>query len=78
MLVALGWSDHIDHERAAVWVATCRKGRKARLLTSAIPELGFVRVSVQRTAGRVSVAEASETLKGMLETLAGRMARCAT
>ncbi len=42
------------------------------LLTSAIPELGFVRVSVQRTGGRLSVAEASQTLAGMIETLGER------
>jgi predicted nucleic acid-binding protein len=41
-------------------------------MTSAIPELGFVRVSVQRTGGRVTVAEAAETLAGMVATLGAR------
>jgi predicted nucleic acid-binding protein len=39
------------------------------LFTSAIPQLGFVRVSVQRTSGRVSPTVAGETLSGMLGTL---------
>jgi predicted nucleic acid-binding protein len=39
------------------------------LFTSAIPQLGFVRVSVQRTSGRVSPTEAGEVLSGMLGTL---------
>ena len=62
VLVAWGWSDHVDHERTAAWIAAARRQRATKLMTSAIPELGFVRVSVQRTGGRVTVAEATETL----------------
>ena len=69
VLVAWGWSDHVDHERTAAWIAGARKRRSDTLLTSAIPQLGFVRVSVQRTSGRITVAEASETLNGMLDAL---------
>lgn len=43
-------------------------------MTSAIPELGFVRVSVQRPGGRVTVAEATETLAGMVAALGDRHA----
>jgi len=69
ILIAWGWADHVDHERTAKWIATLREQKAAKLLTSAIPELGFVRVSVQRTAGRLTVAEASQVLKGMLDRL---------
>ncbi len=72
VLVAWGWSDHVEHERAVRWIAAARKQRSSRLLTSAIPELGFVRVSVQRAGGRVSVHEAGRTLAGMLRALGGR------
>jgi predicted nucleic acid-binding protein len=41
-------------------------------MTSAISELGFVRVSVQRTGGHVTVAEATETLAGMVSALGTR------
>jgi predicted nucleic acid-binding protein len=41
-------------------------------MTSAIPELGFVRVSVHRMGGRVTVAEATETLAGMVAALGVR------
>ena len=41
-------------------------------MTSPIPELGFIRVSVQRTQGHVTVMEASETLAGMVESLGSR------
>jgi predicted nucleic acid-binding protein len=68
-LVAWGWADHADHDRAAAWVATTRKRRGVTLLTSAIPQLGFVRVSVQRSGGRIEVSEAAETLSGMLAAL---------
>ena len=72
VLVAWGWSDHVEHERTVTWIAAARKHRAMVLLTSAIPEIGFVRISVQRTGGRVTVKEASKTLKGMLTALGAR------
>lgn len=72
VLVAWGWSDHVDHERTAAWIAAARRQRATKLMTSAIPELGFVRVSVQRTGGRVTVAEAAETLAAMVAALGAR------
>jgi toxin-antitoxin system PIN domain toxin len=68
-LVAWGWSDHTEHERAAAWIGAARKRRGVKLCTSAIPELGFVRVSMQRSGGRITVREAAETLAGMLSSL---------
>ncbi len=70
VLVAWGWSDHTDHRRVVSWIASV--GSKDRLLTSAIPQLGFVRVSVQRTDGLITVIEAGEVLGGMLSTLGNR------
>ena len=49
VLVAWGWADHVEHRRAAKWIGAMKAARGVRLLTSAIPELGFVRISVQRT-----------------------------
>ena|SRR5688572_15504302 len=72
VLVAWGWSDHIDHERTARWIASARMRKSTMFLTSALPELGFVLVSVQRTGGGVTVNEASETLAGMLRSLGPR------
>lgn len=72
VLVAWGWSDHVEHERTVTWIAAARKQKATMLLTSAIPELGFVRISVQRTAGRVTVKEASKTLAGMVTSLGAR------
>lgn len=71
VLLAWGWADHTEHRRAALWIASIKRKRTGRLLTSAIPELGFVRVSVQRSAGRLSVEDASRTLAGMLQALGG-------
>jgi predicted nucleic acid-binding protein len=73
-LLAWGWADHVDHERTAAWVGAARKRRATKLMTCAISELGFVRVSVQRTVGLVTVAEAAETLAGMVATLGTRHA----
>lgn len=69
VLVAWGWSDHTDHHRAAAWIGKMIAKRGVTLATSAIPELSFIRVSVQRTAGLISVGEAADTLSGMLGTL---------
>lgn len=72
VLVAWGWSDHVDHERTAAWIGAARAQKATKLMTSAIPELGFVRVSVQRAGRHVTVAEATETLAGMVATLGAR------
>lgn len=68
VLVAWGWADHSEHRRAAAWIGAMIK-LDVILLTSAIPELGFVRVSVQRSGGRLAVSEAARTLAGMLGSL---------
>ena len=72
VLVAWGWADHSDHRRAAAWLGEMKAARGVKLVTSAIPELGFIRVSVQRTGGRLPVAEAARVLSGMLESLGKR------
>lgn len=69
MLLAWGWSDHVEHRRASSWIAAMKRRPRVKLLTSSIPELGFVRVSVQRTAGRLSVSAAAAALAGMLGSL---------
>lgn len=69
VLLAWGWEDHADHRRAASWIGGIKRNRGVHLLTTAIPELGFVRVSVQRAAGSLAVEEAVATLAGMLRSL---------
>ena len=60
--------DHADHDSTVRWIAGRKKARGAKLFTSPIPEIGFVRVSAQRSGGRISVAEAAEVLRGMLDS----------
>jgi len=72
VLVAWGWSDHAEHLRTVLWIASTKKQRGVQLLTSAIPQLGFVRISVQRAVGQVTVAEATQTLSGMISALGPR------
>jgi len=69
LLVAWGWADHADHNRVSAWIGQMRATRSTKLLTSPIPELGFVRISVQRTGARISPGEAGRTLAGMLASL---------
>ncbi len=72
VLVAWGWEDHLDHSRVAKWIRSQQGDPGSTLLTSAIPQLGFVRVSVLRSKGQVSVEEAAATLDGMLKALGDR------
>ena len=72
VLVAWGWSDHLEHERTVNWIATLKTQKDTLIYTSAIPQLGFVRVSIQRTGGHLTVKDASETLAGMLGSLGQR------
>jgi len=69
VLVAWGWADHADHDRVARWIAALLRSGSDQLLTSPIPQLGFVRVSVQRSAGQVTPDAAGRTLTGMLAKL---------
>jgi len=69
VLVAWGWQGHSDHTRVARWIASERRQPDTEFLTSPIPELGFVRVSLQRAVGTVAIKEACAALEGMLATL---------
>ena len=69
VLVAWGWADHADHDRVARWIGKVGKKGGDTLLTSAIPQLGFVRVAAQRTGGQVSPEAAGRVLTGMLRAL---------
>lgn len=72
VLVAWGWRDHTEHQRTARWIARENGRASVRFLTSSIPQLGFVRVSVQRSAGAITVSDACELLAGMLAQLGNR------
>lgn len=72
VLVAWGWEDHSAYDRAGSWIAEIIKIRSGMFLTSAIPQMGFVRVSVQRSGGQVIPAEAGDRLKNMINTLGSK------
>jgi predicted nucleic acid-binding protein len=62
-LLALAYQGHAQHERVSRWYAAM-VGAEDRLATSAITEIGFVRVSIQ--AGfEDNASEAVETLGGL-------------
>jgi toxin-antitoxin system PIN domain toxin len=72
VLVAWGWADHVDHARVDAWLTAELRNNNNKIMTSAIPELGFVRVSVQRGGGQISPDQASQVLAGMLQTLGSK------
>ena len=69
VLVAWGWADHLDHSRVARWIAQTRGRPDTVIFTAPIPQIGFIRVSVQRSRGILTVPEACKTLVGMLARL---------
>lgn len=69
VLVAWGWANHANHSQVSRWISRMKQTSGNFFLTSAIPELGFVRVSGHRSVGSVSPAEAGRVLSGMIQTL---------
>lgn len=72
ILVAWGWEDHGAHTKVTEWLAAVLSAPDTLLLTSAIPQLGFVRVAIQRTGGAVTPVHAASILNSMLSGLADR------
>jgi predicted nucleic acid-binding protein len=71
-LVAWGWSDHPHHERVDRWIHGNLTDSKALLHTTSIVELGFVRVSAQKSADTVTLREATDRLEHLLSKLRTR------
>jgi len=69
VLVAWGWANHADHARVTQWISRMKQSPGTLFLTSAIPELGFHRVSGHRSAGQVPPEESGRILSGMLLAL---------
>ncbi len=72
VLVAWGWSDHPHHERVDRWIQGKLSNSKALLSTASIVELGFIRVSVQKSADTVTIQEAADRLDHLLSKLHNR------
>jgi toxin-antitoxin system PIN domain toxin len=72
VLVAWGWSDHPHHERVDRWIQEKLSNSKVLLSTTSIVELGFVRVSVQKSADTVTIQEAADRLDHLLSKLRNR------
>jgi len=72
VMVAWGWIDHPHHEKVDRWIQSNLTNPKALLHTTSIVELGFVRVSVQKSAETVTVQEAADRLEHLLSKLQTR------
>jgi toxin-antitoxin system PIN domain toxin len=69
VLIAWGWSDHPHHDRVDKWIRAVTSQRGGLLHTTSIAEIGFVRISVQKSLETVSVHEAAERLDHLLTKL---------
>ena len=72
VLVAWGWADHSEHERVTRWIEARITTRGDRLLTSAIPQIGFVRVSAQRSGGQITPEVSGKVLAGLVAVLGNK------
>jgi predicted nucleic acid-binding protein len=69
ILVAWGWPDHPEHLRVCAWLREEMKSNHIRLATTPVTQVGFVRVSGQRSHGRITPATAGRTLRALLQAL---------
>lgn len=67
-LVALGFLDHVLHERMAEWVSLAA-GEEDELATCAITELGYVRVLAQAPQYGLTVKDAIGSLSRLKRTV---------
>ncbi len=65
VLVALGWEDHDHYQKAARWIARAMADGH-HMLTSAIPQMGFVRVSILRLGGQLTPGDAGKRLENLI------------
>ncbi len=69
ILIAWGWEDHPHHLRAGEWIQSMVLKPRGVLYTSPIIELGFIRVTVQKSLGTVAIKEAEERIDHLLSYL---------
>lgn len=72
-LVAWGWNDHPQNRKVDRWITGLMTSTDLLFHTSSIVELGFVRVSMQRSLGQVSINEAVGVLQRQRERFSNRL-----
>jgi len=65
VLVAWAWEAHSCHDRVENWIKSLQKQSGPALLTCAITELGFLRVSLQIPGYSVDITTAQAALSSM-------------
>jgi predicted nucleic acid-binding protein len=69
-LIAWAWTDHPHHLRVDRWMAKVLSKVNGSIVTTAIVQLGFVRVSVQRNPQTTTIAMATTRLTELVGFLA--------
>jgi len=69
LLVAWGWADHEHHAFVTDWLSEFSSKKSNRIFNSAIPQLGFVRVSIHRGGGSITPESAGKVLGSMIQSL---------
>ena len=65
VLVAWAWQGHSSHDRVENWIESLQKQSGSVLLTCAITELGFLRVSLQIPGYSIDIVTAQTALSSM-------------
>jgi predicted nucleic acid-binding protein len=62
VLIALGWQAHTSHHRVEAWIESLQRDGGMTLVTTAITELGFLRVSLQIPGYSIDLTTAKKVL----------------
>jgi predicted nucleic acid-binding protein len=66
VLIAWGWADHSDFLKVSRWLLKVHNEKSTQFLTTPITQLGFIRISVQRSSRDLPIVEACKILSEMI------------
>mgnify|MGYP006101818233 CR=1 FL=1 len=69
VLIAWAWDDHPHNLRVRKWIGHAMTSPSALIHTSPITEIGFIRVSMQKTVPQIEIAEAAGELENLIKAL---------
>ncbi len=69
VLIAWGWDDHPHSVRVRKWIGNTISSSILLIHTCPIVEIGFIRVSMQKSVPQIDIDEAAQELSNLIEAL---------
>lgn len=69
ILIAWAWDDHPHNLRVRKWIGSILASPRAMIYTSPITEIGFVRVSLQKSIPQMEIGVAAKELGNLIKAL---------